>query len=245
MKKCVFVYIWMIAILSLINIFPLNRVHAQSGKIKIAELGWNMPDFTLPAYKGKDVSISDLKGKNVLIVFPRGKADSLHWCNICQYQYAELADLENTQKIREKYNLEILFVLPYDRETVKDWIETFPSQLEEIEQWKNPPDPAKLSEGEKKWMEKSRILYPKKFNITKDNIPTPFPILIDAERTVSKGLDLFRTEWSQSRADQNIPTIYILDTEGKLVFKYTSQKTTDRPNADYLSKFIERMILKD
>jgi peroxiredoxin len=237
------VFMFMMAILSFLNIFPFNLLQAQSGNIKIAELGWNMPDFTLPAFQGGEVKINGLKGRNILLVFSRGKADSLHWCNICQYQYAELADLERTQKIREKYNLEILFVLPYDRETVKNWIETFPSQLEEIEGWKNPPDPAKLSEGEKKWMEKSRILYPKKFNITKSNIPTPFPILIDAERTISKGLDLFRTEWSQSRVDQNIPTIYIVDTKGSVQFKYTSQKTTDRPNADYLLKFVERMLL--
>jgi len=202
-----------------ILLFALPELFAQGNKIKISELGWNMPEFTLPSYQGVDFSITDAKGKNLLLIFPRGKADSLHWCNICQYQYSELVDLENTKQIRKKYNLEIVFVLPYDKETVGNWIATFPAQLAEIEQWKNPPDPSKISEGEKRWMEKSRILYSKTFNITKDNIPTPFPILMDTDRTVSKGLDLFRTEWGQSKVDQNIPAIFIIDTKGNVRFK--------------------------
>jgi len=33
-----------------------------------------MPDFTLPAYQGGVIKLSDLRGKNVMIIFPRGYA---------------------------------------------------------------------------------------------------------------------------------------------------------------------------
>jgi hypothetical protein len=42
---------------------------------------------------------------------------------------------------------------------------------------------------------------------------TPFPILIDADRKLSKGLELFMTEWGQN--------------------------TVDRPEYDYLFKVLE------
>jgi peroxiredoxin len=232
-----------IIVILFLLLFVLPELFAQGKTIKISELGWSMPEFTLPVYQGGDFSIADAQGKTIFLIFPRGKADSLHWCNICQYQYSELVDLENTQQIRKKYNLEIIFVLPYDRETIKDWIATFPAQLTEIEQWKNPPDISKISEGQKRWMEKSRVLYPKSFNISNDNVPTPFPILVDADRAVSKGLDLFRTDWGQSKVDQNIPAIFIIDTKGNVRFKYISQKTTDRPNADYLITLIGKILL--
>ncbi len=78
-----------------------------------------MPDFTLPVYQGGEIKLSDLKGKNVMIIFPRGYSSPGSWCTICDYKYAELGDLEKTSQLRKKYNLEILFVLPYDRDTVK------------------------------------------------------------------------------------------------------------------------------
>ena len=45
---------------------------------------------------------------------------------------------------RERANLEILFVLPFPAEMVKDWVDKFPDQLKDIESWKNPPDQANL-----------------------------------------------------------------------------------------------------
>ena len=78
-----------------------------------------MPDFTLPVYQGGEITLSHLRGKNVLLIFPRGLAGENHWCHVCNYQYAELAELETSQKIREKNDLEILFVLPYSRQMVK------------------------------------------------------------------------------------------------------------------------------
>jgi alkyl hydroperoxide reductase subunit AhpC len=70
-----------------------------------------------------------------------------------------------------------------------------------------------------------------------------FPILIDADRKVSIGLELFRTEWNLNRAEQNIPTVFIIDEDGILRLKYMSQTTMDRPSFDFILKFIDRMII--
>jgi hypothetical protein len=91
-------------------------------------------------------------------------------------------------------------------------------------------------------METSRRLFPKKFSMTKDNIPTPFPILIDAERKLSEGLQLFTLFWDRSYVEQNIATIFLLDKTGQVRFKYFSQGTVDRPDAAFLLKFIEHML---
>ncbi|HSQ35515.1 MAG TPA: hypothetical protein VLQ89_05950, partial [Candidatus Binatia bacterium] len=141
-------------------------------------------------------------------------------------------------------NLEILFVLPYDRATVEHWVAIFPEQMAVIEKWKNPGDPAKLSPGQKNWMETSRRYFPKKFVFKKEDIPTPFPILIDGERTVSRGLDLFTLAWDNSRVEQNIPAIYILDRQGKVRFKYVSQNTLDRPGSDELLEMLEKFTTR-
>ena len=48
--------------------------------------------------------------------------------------------------------------------------------------------------------------------------------------------------WDFSYVEQNIATVFILDNEGKVRFKYYSQSTADRPGAEYLLKFVERML---
>lgn len=192
-----------------------------------------MPDFTLPVYQGGEIRLSDLRGKNVMIIFPRGYAAPGAWCTICDYKYAELAELEKTTLLRKKYNLEILFVLSYDRDTVKVWLDALPSQLEKIRLTKNPPDPTKLDEKAKTTMERYRKLFPKDLTVPKEEIPVPIPILIDDDRKVSKGLDLFRTEWG-SKVDQNVPTTFIINRNGIVRFKYFSQNTADRPSYEYL-----------
>jgi peroxiredoxin len=197
-----------------------------------------MPDFTLPVYQGGKITLSQLKGKNVLLIFPRGLAGEDHWCHVCNYQYSELADLELNLNIREKYNLEILFVLPYSKEMVQEWVDKFADQMKDIENWKNPADPDQLDERGKQRLEMMKMYFPKKFLFEKGEIPLPFPVLIDAEREVSKGLGVFTTEWGGSKIDQNIPTIYIIDQEGILQLKYISQNTFDRPGPDYLLDFM-------
>ncbi|MCX6556263.1 MAG: nuclear transport factor 2 family protein [Candidatus Aminicenantes bacterium] len=214
---------------------------APAAGIEPAELGQKMANFTLASVNGKDVSLAGLAGKNVLLVFPRGRVGD-HWCQICHYQYAELADLERRLQLRKKYNLEIVFVLPYDRATVEHWVAIFPEQMAVIEKWKNPGDPKGLSDGDKRWMETSRLAFPKKFAIGKENIPTPFPILIDNERTVSRGLDLFTLLWDNSRVEQNIPAVYLLDRHGKVLFNYLSQNTMDRPSGDQLLELFKKFL---
>lgn len=201
-----------------------------------------MPDFELMSYQGEKISISRYKGKNVLLLFPRGRYEN-QWCRFCHYQYAELAELEKKYQIRKKYNLEILYVLPYTKEEVENWVKDFQKNLGEIEAWKNPPNPEKLSPGRKDWMITARKTWPKKFDYSSGDVPLPFPILIDADRKVSIGLELFRTEWNLSRVEQNVPTIFIIDQDGIIRFKYMSQTTMDRPSLEYIMEFIERMII--
>jgi peroxiredoxin len=198
-----------------------------------------MSDFTLPVYQGGTATISQFKGKNVMIIFPRGYAAKDYWCTICNYRYVELAEFEKAQQIRKKYNVEILVVFPYSQDIVKSWIEALPDQLEKIRVAKNPPDQDKLDEAGKRRMARSRQFYPKDFSLKKGEILDPFPILVDADRTVSKGLGLFQTEWNGGKVDQNIPSVYILDKNGVLLFKYMGQNTTDRPSYDYLFKVLD------
>lgn len=237
MKKIIFQMNWLL----LLYLAGTMILPAQAAPLKPVNFGDAMPDFTLPAIQGGAISLSALKGKNVLIIFPRGRVAD-HWCQICHYQYAELADLELTQQIRKKYNLEIIFVMPYDRATVEHWVSIFPEQMAVLEGWKNPAAEAQKDPATMRWMEMTRRLFPKKFAMTKDNIPTPLPILIDAERKVSEGLQLFTLFWDRSYVEQNIPTILLLDKTGQVRFKYFSQSTIDRPDAAFLLKFIERML---
>lgn len=214
---------------------------AQVAPIKPANLGDLFPAFTLPAIQGGEVSLASLKGKNVMIIFSRGRVDD-HWCQICHYQYAELAELEKAQAFRKKYNLEVLFVLPYDQATVQHWVDIFPEQMAVIDKWKNPTEEELKNPRVRGWMEQVRMLLPKKLMVSKENIPVPFPILVDGERRLSAGLQLFTMSWDYSYVEQNVSTVFILDGEGKVRFKYFSQSTADRPGADFLLKFIERML---
>jgi len=204
-----------------------------------AIVGQPMADFTLPVYQGGSLTLSSLRGQNVLILFPRGYAAENYWCTICNYRYVELTELEKARKIQEKYNVKVLVVFPYTPDVVKIWLEALPGQLETIRANKNPADPSKLDERGKARMERSRQIYPNDYSLEKGTILAPFPILVDGERTLSKKLDLFRNEWNGSKVDQNIPSVYIVDAEGILQFKYLGQNTIDRPGYDYLMKVLE------
>jgi peroxiredoxin len=214
-------------------------VQAQGPAIRPVTVGSPMPDFTLPAYQGGSVTLSALKGKAVILVFPRGYAAPGAWCHVCNYQHSELVEYEATRQFRKRANVEILFVLPYTREEVADWVDKYPQQLADLEAWKNPPDPAKLDEAGRQRMERARRVYPKTFQVTKGQVPTPFPILVDADRSVSKGLGLFTTEWSGSKVEQNVPTVFVIDPAGVVEFKYFSQNTIDRPGVEHLVKVVE------
>jgi peroxiredoxin len=219
--------------------FGAAGAFAQTPEIRPITLGQAMPGIELPAFQGGTVNPAGLKGKNVLVLFPRGYASQTAWCTICNYQLAELIEMEKAEKIREKHNLEVLVVLPYDAETVTKWVGDFPAQLAKIRDWKNPPDEAALDEAGRRRMERFRQMFPLNMLWDADApVPMPFPVLIDAERKLSGGLGLFAEEWGGSKVAQNIPTIFLLDTEGKLVFKYFSQNTFDRPSWDYVLKML-------
>jgi len=215
------------------------QAKAQEPEVRPALLEQSMPDFTLPSYLGGTVTLSQLKGKNVMIIFSRGYAAPNYWCTICNYRYVELAELEKAQQFRKKYNVEVLFVFPYSHETVKAWLDALPAQMQKIRETKNPADPGKLDEAGKRRMERWRQFFPKDFSMKQDEIPTPFPVLIDVDRALSKRLGLFQTEWGGGKVDQNIPSVFIVDKNGNLLFKYMGQNTVDRPSYEYLFKVLD------
>ena len=201
-------------------------------------VGQPMPDFTLPVYQGGTLTLSSLRGKNVLLLFPRGYAAEDYWCTICNYKYVELTELDKSRRIRKTYNLEILVVFPYGHDLVKVWLEALPGQLESIRNIKNPADPAKLDDAAWRRMERWHQIFPVDYALEEGQILAPFPVLVDAERTLSKTLGLFQREWAGSKVDQNIPSIFIVDADGVLQFKYVGQNTMDRPGYDYLLKVL-------
>lgn len=207
-------------------------------------VGQLLPDFTLAALQGGEVTLSSLRGKTVVLVFPRGRSGS-GWCHVCHYQYAELAEFDEQRGLRENHDVEILFVLPYASGTVQQWADAFPAQLQDIEDWKNPPDQANLDERQQQRMEIARRYYPKQLRYEAGSVPLPFPILIDADRAISQRLGLFTTNWGGAEAEQNVPTIFILDGDGVVQFKYYSQNTLDRPGPEYLLRVVENLVRND
>jgi peroxiredoxin len=224
--------------LSLI-LLPFVPALAQAPDLRPVTVGSPMPDFTLPIFQGGNLRLSDLKGKNVLIVFPRGLSQPDSWCHVCPYQHAELVEYEEEEGFQTRANLEVLFVLPYSHEMVEEWIDAYPQLLRDIEDWKNPPNPGDLDDAGQARVERMKRAFPKTYSATRGQVPNPFPILVDAERVVSQGLGLFSTDWGGSTAEQNIPTVLIIDAEGVLQFKYMSQNTLDRPPLEYLVRVVD------
>ena len=232
-KKGLFFNLFLIAAILLPGL-----LYAQNAGIKPVTVGHAMPDFTLPTYQGGEITISQLKGKSIMIIFLRGLFKPGDWCHLGYYQYAELAELEKEKQIRKNNNLEILFVLPYNKEMGAEWFDEFPEKIADIEGWKNPPNADKLTGRRKAWMERIRNLCPMKIEYKKGEVPTPFPILIDAEGKVSKGLGLLTPNWDGGQGPMNIPTVFIIDKNGTLQFKHLSQNTFDRPSFEYLLKVL-------
>jgi peroxiredoxin len=227
-----------IKLLTLLFILPLLLM-AQSP----VTIGDTMTNFTLKTYDNKTVSLSDYKGKNVMLVFPRGKVDE-HWCQLCHYQYAELAELEKELHFQQKYNLTVLIILPYNEDLVKKWIAMFPDQLAQIEKWKHPDNVQNLTQNEKRRFNFWLQLFPKQIPSPVVDGRVPFPVLIDSDRELSMKLGIFTTFWDRSYVEQNISSIFILDKAGIVKFKYVSQSTIDRPKPEYLFKVIEKMVIE-
>lgn len=206
-------------------------------------LGQPFPDFTLTSYTGESITLSQLRGKNVLLIFPRGKyLDG--WCRACHYQYADLARLQAEQNILQKYNLEILFVLPYPINEVKLWTTIFPSQMGIIERWKNPTEAQRANPGYMEFVKTVQVAFPMDFKFDESHpAPLPFHVLADENHQFSTSIGLFTTSWDFTYFEQNEPTTFILDKNGNVRFKYKSQVTLDRPSADYLIDFIDKMMV--
>ncbi len=215
---------------------------AQAPAIKKAYLGQPMSDFELATLDGKTVRLSALKGRNVMLVFPRVFYAAGGDCSICGYQYAELADRFQAGKWKERFNLDVLFVFPFSAELTRSWIARIPTMLAAVEEWKNPKEEDLKNEQVKRWMEIARQAFPRKYAFAAAAVPMPFPIILDEKRELSKGLDLFREEWSGGKGDQNIPSLFILDKEGVVRFKLIGQHTLDRPAADYLEKIMAAVL---
>lgn len=231
--------IWFLLVSLLILAGPVAAQNKIKGPVSPDQ---KMPQFVLPTYQGGNFDMASLKGKNVVLFFVRGLVEKDHWCNICHYGYVQLMDYENKMQLQKKYNAEFAFVLPYDKDSVAHWVSIFPAQLKVIEGWKNPANPEKLDERAKNWMELTRKLFPVKYEVEPSAIKTPFPIIIDGEKSLSKALDLFTMHWGGTDAPQNVPSVIIIDKNGTVVFKYISQNTIDRPSYDYLIKVFDAFL---
>ncbi len=205
-----------------------------------AIVGNPMADFTLPVYNSKDFTLSKYRGKNVLLIFPRGWLGNV-WCPYCPYQYLELEQLEKTSGIRSKNNLEIAFVMPYSSDRIKDWMEKFPDALGIVENTKNPvpaPPAGSLFGDYSAWARKN---FPIKFESKKDDVHNIIPVLVDENRTLSRGIKIFTNFWDGVSSEQNMATVLIIDKNGILRFKYIGQMTEDRPSVEFLLDFIKKM----
>ncbi len=241
MKKCFFkdgAYCFLVALLASSILFPASSVFALTLPVTV---GQSMPDFSLASLKGKQVSLEELKGKNILMIFPRVMAGKNRYCSVDNYRYAELIEKEKLNHIREKYNMEILYIFPFDKQKVNIWLEKNPEQLDNIKKWKTPPKDKKLTEGKKKSLERLKRIFPKDFHMEKGRVPALFPILIDEKADLCKKLKIFSTDWAGSKVDQCMPSVFIVDTNGILQFKYIGQDPFDRPDFNYLIKIIESM----
>jgi peroxiredoxin len=223
-----------------LNSFIKPRTDLSLADAMTVTAGEKMPDFTLPIYGGGEFTLSKYRGKNVLLMFPRGWANT-QWCTYCPYQYLELEQRLRESDIGKRYNLEVAFILPYGIDRVKDWVEKFPEAMANVETIKNPqPAPAAgtLQAAYTAWARKA---CPIKFSVKKDDPHTLIPVLSDEKRTLSRQLQIFTSFWDGVSSEQNRATVLVIDKKGVLQLKYVGQMTEDRPSVDYLLDFIGRM----
>jgi peroxiredoxin len=223
----------------LLGLAPILAAQAPRPEFKPAIIEQLMPDISLPVYQGGELSLSSLKGKNVIIVVPRFWADVGYYCTICDYQYMNFVNAEQTGRFQEKYNAALVYLFPFGRDEVAKWLTSLPDQMQKIKEAKFPPEPAKLDEKGRARMERWRRFFPQDFTLAPGEVPTPFPILLDAERRVTGALGVFSTNWNGAEVDQGIPSIFIINAKGILMFKYISQTTVDRPSPEYVEKVLE------
>ena len=222
-------------------IFSVN-LSSQKKPLDLAIIGEPLKDFTLPVYNGGEFKLSTETGKNLLLIFPRGYYDKDVWCDICTYEYLDLIDVFYNNHLAEKYNLDLVFILPYDTSTIRKWLEDLPEVYLGLEAGKHLADTL-TNEKSMTWVHFATRHYPKTFNVQEGDAPQPFRILSDVNHQLSERLDIFRTEWWGTTVDQNMPTLILLDTKGIVQFKYISQHTIDRSSSSYLIKIMDEFIM--
>lgn len=94
-----------IAIVSLVALCTVAIVQAiekeQKDRLPGLEIGTTAPDFTLKTLDGKEVSLSDYRGKKVMINF------WATWCGPCE---AEMPEMQDYYEKHQDENIEILAV---------------------------------------------------------------------------------------------------------------------------------------
>jgi len=228
-------------ITALILLFMVSNLLAQKSVLEPIGIGETMGDFTLDTYQGDKFSLNDYKDKNVMMIFPRGKVLPHLWCPICYYQYAEIAELNNLKKLEKKHNLKIVYVLSHPKDSIDAWRNAANKGLQMIENWKYPKGDS-IPEGTLRWAEYVKEFFPKNYIRKDGKFDLPITILMDNKKELAKGLMLLKEEWGGTKVEQTMPTVFILDKEAKVRFKYHSQYTNDRPIAEYLAEVLEKMM---
>jgi len=240
MRKTVLTSVALLAFLSLSLGARLQaQTPAPEPELKPALIEQAMPEINLPLYQGGELNLASLHGKNVVIIVPRFMAAPGNYCTIDDYQYLDFVDAEKMSQLQKKYSAEIVYLFPFGKDDVAKRLGSLPGQMDKIRSAKYPPDLSKLDDKGKARMERWRTLFPKDFTLKPGEVPTPFPIMLDADRKVSKTLGVFSSDWSGSKVEQGIPSVFILDGKGRLMFKYIGQSPADRPSPEYLGNVLE------
>ena len=89
---------------------PEQAVTAETGYTDVAgvtlQIGNPAPDFTLQSLNGKAVTLSELRGNNIIMIFYRG-----HWCPFC---VGHLQDIQTMLPTLEKAGYQVLAISPDD-----------------------------------------------------------------------------------------------------------------------------------
>ncbi|MDP4117303.1 MAG: redoxin family protein, partial [Bacteroidota bacterium] len=163
------------------------------------------------------------------------------WCPYCPYQYLELEHMQKTADIEKKYGVKILFVMPYSSDRVKDWLEKFPAAMQTVENIKNPPQQPAKGSIQEYYVNWARNSFPLQFEVRENDSHNVIPVLLDENRTLSRQLKIFTNFWDGVSAEQNMASVFIIDKDDVLKFKYIGQMTEDRPSVQFLLDVVKNM----
>jgi len=231
MKKQALILVIVLGLLS-------NNNFGQNEKVIPVQVKEKFSNITLTSSNGELVDLPKAD-RNTMLIFIRGKVTPTVWCPICHYQYLEMVDAVEKSNIEERYDMDIYFVMPYLTDSLENWINAFPKSLNTIDRWKNPEN---ITPAAQSWMEYCRLFFPEKFSFDPENFQLKLPVMFDPDQKVSNGLVIYKQEWGGTKVEQNVPTVYIIGKDGTVKFKYFSQYTNDRPDANYLIEFIEKNL---